>query len=164
MYFKLASKWLQKGFRSDINEDQKRSLFWVLFSNHCWLISEPQMGPQMRPKIAQTPALVPPGPPKDATGRPEAPGSTFGTFSNPFSTYLGGSSWLFWGCGCGCLGCFGLCFWSWWFCFWLFSCWLLLWLLAPLLLQPAKLKQFKVESPRSLNPWVATGGREASKL
>ena len=152
MYPKMASKWLQKGFRSDINEDQKRSLFWVLFSNHFWLISEPQMGPQMRPKIAQTPALGPPGPPKDATGRPEASRKHFWSLLEPIFDPFGGSSWLFWGCGSGCLGCFGLWLWSWWFCFWLFACGLFLWLLAPLLLQPAKLKQLKVESPGSLNP------------
>ena len=65
------------------------------------------MGPQMRPKIAQTPALGPPGPPKDATGRPEASRKHFWSLFEPifhpfrgqFLVVLGlwfWLSWLFW--------------------------------------------------------------------
>ena len=84
----------------------------MLFSNHFWLISEPQMGPQVHPQIAQTPALGHPGLPKDATGRPEASRKHFWSLLEPMFDPFGGSSWLFLGvlvlvvlvvldCGCG---------------------------------------------------------------
>ena len=105
MHLNMASKWLQKGLRSKKNEDQKRSLFWVLFSNHFWLISEPQMppnAPQNRSNTCLGAPRAPQGRHRPAGGLQEALLEPFGTHFRPiwgqFLVVWGLWFWLSWLC------------------------------------------------------------------
>ena len=153
---KCTPKWPQNGSNQASGAIKMRIKSAVCFECYFRTIFGRFLSPKWAPKCAQKSLKHlpwgPQGPPRTPPAGRRPPGSTFGAFWNPCSTHLAGSSWLFWGCGSGCLGCFGLWLWSWWFCFWLFSFGWLLWLLAPFFLQPPKLKQLKVESPGSLNP------------